>query len=129
MLLGSTIFRRLGLQGLSRSYGEWFNRRALHFHTDDISLWRRRLTCCGFEIEYDRYYLTEDALHAFDLAHYLSVARLFWYRRTGEWVPFPNLFANRLWERWLRPFYEEYDSDGEGPLAFIKARKPQTGVR
>jgi len=124
MLWGSGVLRRFGLGRLSRSYGDWFNRRARHAHTDDISTWRNRLADIGFEIDDDRYYLSEKALHAFDIAHYLSVVRLFWYRCTGDWVPFPNLLTNRLWEHWLRPFYDNYDSDGEGPLVFLKAKKP-----
>ncbi len=123
MLLGSTLLRRLGLERLARAYGEWFNRHSRHFHTDSPDVWLRRLARHGFEVEGWEYYMTPEGHRAFDLAHYLSVPRLISRKLTGKWVAVPNPPATWLFERWLRPFYEEATPEGEGPYIFFRARK------
>src|SRR5439155_8660230 len=42
-LLGSTIFRKLGLRGLSQSYGDFFNRISHHYHVYPPETWTRIL--------------------------------------------------------------------------------------
>ncbi|MGW8161294.1 MAG: class I SAM-dependent methyltransferase [Desulfobulbales bacterium] len=122
MLLGTAILRKLGFRQWARAYGTWFNSHSLHYHTDSPRVWHRRLEQHGFQVERWQYYLSPSAHRAFDAAHYLSVPRLISRKLTGKWVLFPNPVANRLFARWLRPYYEE-DSPGEGPYIFFITRK------
>ncbi len=122
MLLGSTLLRRLGFEGLARAYGDWFNRHSLHYHTDPPETWLERLERYGFVVEEWTYYMTPAGHRAFDLAHYLSLPRLVSRKLTGKWVAFPNPLTNWLFERWLRPHYEARPT-GEGPYIFFQARK------
>ena len=103
MLLGTSLFRRFGLSAFSDSYGKWFNRRSRHFHTDSAEVWLSRLNTHGFSARRWHYYFSEDALHAFDLAHYASLDRLISFRLTGKWVSFRMLPFERVFDRWLRP--------------------------
>lgn len=124
MLLGTTLFRSIGMEGLARAYGEWFNQHSAHYHTDDPETWCRRLEEHGFTVESWRYYMSPAAHKAFDLAHYLGVPRLISRKLTGHWVAFANPLANALFERWLRPHYEAEPAD-EGPYIFFEARRGQ----
>jgi len=49
MLLGSTLFNRLGLSTLAQAYGNWFNWHSAHFHIYDPQTWQDLLTMHGFE--------------------------------------------------------------------------------
>ena len=102
MLLGTSMFRRLGLATMSELYGNWFNRRSRHFHTDSAEVWLARLNANGFSATRWHYYFSEDALHAFDLAHYASLDRLISFRLTGRWVSLRIPPMERLCDRWLR---------------------------
>ena len=122
MLLGSTVLRRVGAHRLSRAYGDWFNRHSRHFHTDDAETWIARLERHGFIVERCHYYLSAAALRAFDLAHYLSVPRWVSRQLTGKWVAVPHPISNRVWEHWLRRFYDAQPVQ-EGPYLFLEARR------
>jgi SAM-dependent methyltransferase len=119
-LLGSTIFRKLGLQRLSRAYGDFFNRISYHYHTDSPEMWRERLESLGFRVLEQRYYFSPAAHRAFDLSHYLSVPNLVTKRLLGRWVLHPIQTKPFYW--WMRKYYEEPWPD-IGAYHFILARK------
>lgn len=104
-LLGSTLFRRLGLRSLAAAYGEFFNRISHHYHVHPPDFWHRKLSGAGFRILDHRYYFSAEAHRAFDLSHYLSVPCLVSRYIIGKWVPHPGLVAPFAW--WLRRYYEE----------------------
>lgn len=122
MLLGTSVFRSLGIESLADAYGNWFNRHSEHYHTDDPETWHRRLNAHGFDVEEWEYYMSPAGHRAFDLAHYLGLPRLVSRKLTGKWVAFPNPISNALFERWLRPYYESKPA-GEGPYIFFKTRR------
>lgn len=122
MLLGSTALSSIKLKRLSKRYGDWFNHHSLHFHTYNPDDWHARLASHGFEVEQWEYYVSSAGHRAFDLAHYLSVPRLLSRKLTGRWVAFPNATVNRLFERWLRPFYDEPTPE-TGAYIFFRTRK------
>lgn len=123
MLLGSTLFNRLGLSTLAQAYGNWFNWHSAHFHIYDPQTWQDLLTMHGFEVEHWEYYMTPEGLKAFDIGHYLGVPRLISRILTGKWVAFPNPISTALFDAWLRPHYEARPRH-EGPCIFFHARKP-----
>lgn len=122
MLLGSTVCRRAGFDALGRGYGAWFNRLSRHIHIDPPEVWCDRLRSAGFEIVSWRYFLTPEAMRAFDFCHYLSVPMLATWRLTGRWVLWPKLAANRLHYLWLRR-WTVTSAKESGPYVMIAARK------
>jgi hypothetical protein len=109
LLLFSTLFDWMGLEGLARAYEGYFNRVSRHHHCIGPDEWRGRLGRAGLKLTDFFYYFSERAHHALDLGHYLGVPNLIAKRLTGRWVLFPShrnpvLAAT---ERWLRPLYEE----------------------
>jgi hypothetical protein len=122
MLLGSTLFYKLGLNQLGKGYGDWFNRHSQHYTTDSPDQWLERLERHGFVAEHWEYYVSPAGHRAFDLAHYLGVPRLISRKLTGKWLAFPNPLANAFFAAWLRPYYEE-GPPALGPYIFFHARK------
>jgi SAM-dependent methyltransferase len=109
LLMFSTFFERVRLEGLARVYEGYFNRISRHHHCIGPEEWRARLTEAGLRLTDFFYYFSERAHHALDLGHYIGVPNLIAKRLTGRWVLFPSrrnpiLVAT---ERWLRPLYEE----------------------
>lgn len=104
-LLGSTITRQLGLERLSKAYGDGFNRISHHEHVDPPDVWRERLAAVGLEMAEHHYYFSAAAHRVFDLAHYIGVPNLVTRRLFGRWVIHP-LQAKPL-ESWYRRYYEE----------------------
>lgn len=125
-LLGSHLARRLGLHGLARAYGRWFNSHSRHLTLLPPQGWLELLGEHGLEVEDWEGYMSPAALRAFDLAHYLSLPRLLSRKLTGRWVAFPNPIAERLFLRWLGPHVRE-ESPAEGAYIFIRARKRSGG--
>ena len=122
MLLGTDLFRGVGLHKLSAFYKNWFNRHSRHFHTDSDPIWRDRLSKHGFEVRRSHYYMSRKGLHAFDAAHYLSLGRLVSYRLTGKWTLFRVAFLTRLMSRWLRKHCDPTPAS-EGAYLFVEAQK------
>jgi SAM-dependent methyltransferase len=104
-------------------YGEWFNRRSRHLHTDSIETWRTRLLHNGLHIEKAFYYLDRRAMRIFDACHYLSVGRLASRALFGRWMLFPNPLTNGALERWFQPHVDRALQTNEGAYLFIDARK------
>jgi len=125
MLFGCWIFSKMGLEGWSKRYGDWFNHHSLHYHVDSIPTWQVRLESHGFSIEESKLYFGERTHRVFDIAHYLSLPRLLTYKLTGRWVLFPGLWTNRLFYRWLAPYLDEVETD-RGAYLLIEAVKEGT---
>lgn len=119
-LLGATIFRRLGLKGPARAYGCFFDRISNHYHVCAPEEWRRRLGAAGFEVQEQTYYFSPAAHRRFDLSHYLGVPNLITKRLLGRWMLFD--WQRRLFERWLRPWYEE-PLPAAGAYQFVLCRR------
>lgn len=104
-LLGSTVFRKLGLAGLGRAYGDFFNRISHHYHVYPPAVWFAKLAAVGLVVDEHAYYFSAAAHRRFDLSHYLGVPNLITKRLFGRWVMFPGQMKPFEW--WLRPWYEE----------------------
>ena len=94
-----------GLPSLGHAYGRFFNRISHHYHVYSPEVWRERLSAAGFVVEEQTYYFSAAAHRRFDLSHYLGVPNLVTKRLFGRWVICDGQM--RLFERWLRPYYEE----------------------
>ena len=119
-LLGATAFRKVGLRGASKAYGDFFNRISYHYHVYTPQEWRRRLEAVGLQVEEQTYYFSPAAHRRFDLSHYLGVPNLISKRLLGRWMLFDG--QRRLFERWLRPYYEE-PLPRAGAYQFVQCRK------
>lgn len=119
-LLGSTLLRRIGLRGLSRLYGEFFNRISHHCHVYPPEVWAQKLKSHGLHIVQHRYYFSPAAHRAFDLSHYLSVPNLISRGLTGKWVLHPAQMWPFGW--WLRRYYEE-PLPAVGAYQFVRCEK------
>ena len=124
MLFGSTLFRRARLRGLGVAYANWFNRHSRHFHTDSPQVWKERLERHGFQQEASFYYFSAASHRVFDIAHYLSLPSLVTRRVFGRWVLFPDSWVQRLWYRFLKPFYDQ-PAPAMGAYLLIHARKEE----
>lgn len=120
-LLGSTVFRKLGLKALGMNYGRFFNRISYHYHVYPPEEWRRRLGAVGLAVEEQTYYFSAAAHRRFDLSHYLGIPSLVSKRLLGKWMLFD--WQRKLFERWLRPYYEESLPE-VGAYQFVLCRKP-----
>jgi SAM-dependent methyltransferase len=122
-LLGATLFRRLGLDGLSRAYGDFFNRISRHHHVYSPDAWRERFLSVGLIVEEQIYYFSAAAHRRFDLSHYLGLPNLVSKRLFGRWVLIDGQM--RCFDRWLRPYYAE-PLPAAGAYQFVRCRKPES---
>ncbi len=101
------FFRRIGLGGLSKQYGNYFNRLSRHYRTDSPEVWQARLEKFGFKVCESHSYFSRAAMRLFDLAHYYSAPTLVYKKLTGRWIiaPFRANFA--LIEPLWRHYYSE----------------------
>lgn len=120
MLFFSSLFNRVGLRGLGRVYGDWFNGHSLHHHTDSIPVWTDRLERFGFECRAAWTYFPARSHRLFDLLHYLSLPRWISKKVFGRWVLFPKLSTNRLLHSWLTPHVDARPAN-PGAYLFIRA--------
>jgi SAM-dependent methyltransferase len=116
-LLGSTLARRLGLNGLATAYGNFFNTISHHYHIHPPAWWDEKLAAVGLRMVEHRYYFSVQAHRAFDLSHYLGVPNLVTRRLFGRWVIHPVQMVPFEW--WLRPYYEE-PLPVEGTYQFVR---------
>jgi SAM-dependent methyltransferase len=121
-LFGATVFRKIGLAGLARAYGRFFNRISNHYHVHSLAVWRQRLAAAGLVVTEQTYYFSAAAHRRFDLSHYLGAPDLVSKRLVGRWVLFG--WQRRLFERWLRPYYEE-PLPAMGAYQFVRCEKPR----
>ncbi len=119
-LLGATLLRKIGLRKLGEGYAAFFNRISYHYHVHPPEEWRRRLAAVGLQVEEHTYYFSAAAHRRFDLSHYLGVPNLISKRLLGRWMLFDA--QRKLFERWLRPFYEE-PLPSVGAYQFLQCRK------
>ncbi|MBU0493760.1 MAG: class I SAM-dependent methyltransferase [Chloroflexi bacterium] len=118
-LFWPTVFRRLGLPGLARRYGDWFNRHSVHHHCDDPATWQARFEAAGLRVERWQYYLSPAAARAFDLWHYLGAPTILYKRLTGRWIIAPWRWNLALTDWWLRRYYEEPAPDTGLDIFFV----------
>jgi SAM-dependent methyltransferase len=120
-LLGATALRKVGMGRLGEGYGRFFNHISRHHHVHSPAEWRTRLETAGLDVVEQTYYFSPAAHRRFDLSHYLGVPQLISKRLLGRWVLFD--WQPRLWERWLRSYYEEPLPES-GAYQFVLCRKP-----
>jgi 4-amino-4-deoxy-L-arabinose transferase-like glycosyltransferase/SAM-dependent methyltransferase len=119
---GAQFLNRVGLESISNSYGNLFNRISQHAHTDPPNVWATRLAQAGFAIERWQYYFSENALRAFEKGHFGSIPSGIIHALTGHWILGP-WESNLKWtEQWARPHYEE-EFPAEGAYLFFLAHK------
>jgi ubiquinone/menaquinone biosynthesis C-methylase UbiE len=122
MLLGSTILRIIHMNSAAKKYAVFFNRISKHYHTDSPETWIERMSTHGFNVISCSYYLSAKAHRAFDFAHYISIHSLLSKKLTGHWTALTPRFINKLYAKWLRPFYEATHSEPGPYLFFIVER-------
>lgn len=127
-LTDARVWRRLGLSAPLRSYLEWFNRKAAHFHFDPPEVWRHRFERVGLEVRSWRYYLSPAATRVFHRSHYVSLPHLAARSLTGRWIPFPSLMDNRFWVRRLSRWVDEPEPQVGSCIAFVCARSGHSPV-
>jgi SAM-dependent methyltransferase len=86
LLLGTQIFRRLGLKNAAAWYSCLFNRISRHAHTDSYTVWKRRMDRLGFTIEKHWDYFPADALHRMEVGHAFGLPALLSKKLTGRWI-------------------------------------------
>ncbi len=118
-LMGATLARRIGLEGVARGYGALFNRISHHYHVDPPEVWRARLAAVGLDVVEHAYYFSPAAHRTFDLAHYLGVPTLLTKRLLGRWILHP--LQTKPFEWWYRRYYEEALPDrGRVPVRAVR---------
>ncbi|MCC6944987.1 MAG: class I SAM-dependent methyltransferase [Thermomicrobiales bacterium] len=120
-LLGSTALRKAKLDRASAAYGDFFNKISYHYHVDPPGVWDERLRRVGLEMRQHTYYFSEQAHHAFDMAHYLGLPNLASKRLMGKWVLHPAQMKPYAW--WYRRYYDEPLPE-TGAYQFVSAMKP-----
>jgi SAM-dependent methyltransferase len=120
LLLGSTLFRKLGLRRLGEAYGRFFNRISYHHHIYSPAVWQEKLAAANLAVEEHFYYFSAASHRRFDLCHYLGLPNLLSKRLLGRWVLFPGQM--KPFELWLRPYYEE-PLPALGAYQFVRCRK------
>jgi SAM-dependent methyltransferase len=121
MLLGSTVLRRLRLHRGAAAYGRFFHRISHHHHVDPPDTWRRRLAAYALEMDEHQYYFSARSHRRFDASHYLGVPNLVTRKLTGRWVLHP--IHGRLFDRWLRPSYDEPLPQPIGAYQYVRCTR------
>lgn len=80
---------------LGNWYVDWMRRKQVHFNLLSSTLWKKKFSKAGFDIDTEIGYLGKSASELIDIAHYISIPNLFSYKWTGRWVLFPQ-FAKAL---------------------------------
>lgn len=124
-LLGSTLFRSVGLAPLARLYGRWMTRISYHYHYYPPEEWQRRLAKRGLNVREWEYYFSAGAHRAFDLSHYVSAPSVLVRKMTGRWILFPGKPGVGLQRALLGRFYER-DIKGEGAYIMLACIKEMT---
>ncbi len=121
-LLGTTVFRGLGMTAASQSYSRFFNTISRHAHCDSQAVWKERLDKTGFQIEKCWDYFPPESLHVLEAGHLFGVPSLVARRLTGRWILLKNRF--NLWLPWVitHPHVTHPISD-RGAYSFYIARK------
>lgn len=118
-----SVFRRLGLKGLSSRYENYFNRISWHYRTDSASTWLERLDRFGFAVRDWKSYFSKQASHVFDLAHYYSAPTLLYKKLFGRWIIAPWRANFVLVDPILRRWYEEPPAPEGAYLFFLCERR------
>jgi SAM-dependent methyltransferase len=121
-LLGTTIFKSLGLKSLGRAYTRLFNRISRHAHTDSQSVWKERLAKAGFQVERCWDYFPAASLHVLEAGHLFGLPSLVFRRLTGNWILVKNDL--NLWLTWLiTRRHVQNPVNEKGVYSFYIARK------
>jgi SAM-dependent methyltransferase len=121
-LLGTHIFKKLGMVSASQAYSRLFNRISRHAHTDGLEVWKRRLEQVGFTIEKSWDYFPPPALHVLEVGHLMGLPALAAKKLTGQWIISKS--KTSLWLPWLitRRHVTHPISD-QGAYSFYIARR------
>ncbi|HEY7269684.1 MAG TPA: methyltransferase domain-containing protein, partial [Dehalococcoidia bacterium] len=103
-LLGSTAFRKVGLEAPAQAYGKFLNRISRHAHIEPPAVWRGWLEAAGFEVAEWRYYFTPRDTMLLDLGHYLSAPSIVTHTLLKRWVLLPGKEKVLPLARLLAPF-------------------------
>ncbi len=112
----------LGLRGLARRYGKWWNGNAFHCTLESPQQWQARLERHGLKLDDYEYYMSLDAARVFELSHYYAVPSIAWHKVTGKWSLRPGSVRNTPAYRWLLPYASE-PVPAMGACIFLAASK------
>ena len=129
LLTDARAWRRVGLSAAHRTYLEWFNRKAAHFHFDSPEQWTQRFERAGFAVRSWRYYLSPRATRRMHRDHYLSLPHLVSRKVTGRWVLFPSLTDNAFFVRRYRRLAEEHPPPEGSCIAFVCSKRADSPVK
>lgn len=123
-LLGTQVFRKLGLRKTAQGYSRFFNRISRHVHCDSHDTWAERLERTGFEIEKCWDYFPPDALHIMETGHFFGLPALVARKLTGRWILSKSKANLWLPYRLVRPYLNRVLSDDGVYTFYITHRKP-----
>ena len=121
-LLGTTLFRKLGLKDASAFYSRFFNRIARHAHCDSQAVWKQRLENSGLTIEKCWDYFPPKSLHVLEVGHLFGVPALFTRKLTGRWILWKSRF-NLLLPWVITHRHVTHPISDQGTCSFYIARK------
>jgi len=117
------VFEKIGLKGLAGKYRKWFTKISVHFHYRSPEEWIELLGKHGFEVTSWKYYMSREAVKAFEISHYYGVFFLLCKKLFGKWILFPSLVNTLNIDRCFRKYYEEDDIKEGADLFFVCKRK------
>jgi len=126
---GATWFERAGLTALAERYRQGFNYIARHAHTDSPERWQDRLEKANFVVEKWLPYFSVRALHALEFGHLFGLPSFVCHLLTRRWIIAPWQSSLYFTERWLRPLFEEPETDEGTMLLFIARKSSSSGLR
>lgn len=121
-LLGTTVLRKLRLNGAARGYARFMNRVSRHVHIEPPSTWRRWIEEAGMEVEEWRYYYSHRNTMVFDVSHYVSIPSVLTRAAFGRWVLWPGKARYLPYKQVLLPFSTPGPAE-TGAYAFFRCRK------
>jgi len=122
LLLGTQVFRQVGLKGASRWYSNLFQRISRHKHTDSFDVWKERMDRNGFTIEQHWDYFPSRALHQMEVGHAMGLPALISKKITGRWILFQSKASLYLPWRITRDVFHNPIS-AEGVYSFYITRR------
>lgn len=114
---------RTGLKGAAKRYRGFFNRISRHYHCDDFSTWKDRLTRTGFEVLRHWDYFSPRALSLLEWGHYFGLPSLFSRWLFKRWILVSQPWNLAITRSVCKSVYLETPQQKEGVYSFYIARK------
>jgi SAM-dependent methyltransferase len=120
------LLDRFGLTSSAEAYREWFRRMQVHFHMYEAGEWYRRVEATGFEVTFQKDYLSPRATVLMELGHFAGWHNLIARALFGRWVLLPWRPLFFLTERLLAPRVVEDGVEGSSCIFLVARKVPVT---